>query len=96
MESVDEYGTKLVAINDDYNIKDNPLVQLVDCGVDASAEDDIEMCVNLIMGMCSGLPELDGKLGDMSKCMDEMQETLGYALAYDDLAGVIERSGSYI
>ena len=96
VESVDEYGTKLVAINDDYNIKENPLVQLVDCGVDASAEDDIEMCVNLIMGMCSGLPELDGKLGDMSKCMDEMQETLGYALAYDDLAGVIERSGSYI
>ena len=95
VESVDEYGSKLIATNDDYNIKENPLVQLVDNGDYSSGEEDLEMCVNIIMALCSTLPELDGKLGDMSKCMDEMQETLGYALDYDDLAGKIERSGSY-
>ena len=95
VESVDEYGTKLIATNDDYNIKENPLVQLVDNGDYSSGEEDLEMCVNIIMALCSTVKEFDGKLGDMSKCMDEMQETLGYALDYDDLAGKIERSGSY-
>ena len=98
VESVDEYGTKLVAINYEYNIKENPIVQLVDNGqydLEKDGEAEIENCVNILMGLCSTVTEFDGKLGDMSRCMDEMQTELGYTLDYYDLAGKIERSGYY-
>ncbi len=99
VESQDEYGTKLVATNDDYNIKENPLVQLVNNGqydAEKQGEEDVETCIAMIMGLCSTVKEFDGRLGDMSRCMEELQESLGDALTYDDLAGVIQRSGSYV
>ena len=99
VESQDEYGTKLVATNDDYNIKENPLAQLVNNGqydAEKQGEEDVETCIAMIMGLCSTVKEFDGRLGDMSRCMEELQESLGDALTYDDLAGVIQRSGSYV
>lgn len=98
VQSVDEYGTKLVAVNEDYNIKENPLVQLVNNGQydsDRQFEEDIESCIALVMALCSTVKEFDGKLGDMSRCMDEMQQTLGYTLDYYDLAERIERSNDF-
>lgn len=95
VESVAGDVTKLVAVNDAYNIEENPLVQLIDNGDYYSAEEDIEACVSIIMELCSTVKEFDGKLGDMSKCMDEMQEALGYTLDYYDLAEKIERNSAF-
>ena len=90
IESVDEYGTKLVAVNNDYNFKDNPVVQVVDNGYYSTAEEDLATYVGVLMELCGTVTELDGKLGDMSRCMEEMQEELGYTLDYYALAEKIE------
>ncbi|MBP5392375.1 MAG: hypothetical protein J6Y59_00990 [Bacteroidaceae bacterium] len=98
VESMDEYGTKLVAVNDEYNIKENPLVQLVNNGqydAEKQGEEYVESCIALVMGLCSTVTEFDGKLGDMSRCMEEMQQTLGYTLDYYLLADKIERATTY-
>lgn len=98
VQSIDEYGTKLVAVNDDYNIKENPLVQLVNNGeydLNRQFEEDIESCIALVMGICSTVIEFDGKLGDMSRCMQEMKETLGYSLDYYQLAYKIDSASTY-
>lgn len=98
VESVDEYGTKLVGINEDYNIKENPLVQMVNNGqydAEKRDEEEVESCIALVMGLCSTVTEFDGKLGDMSKCMEEMQQTLGSTLEYYLLADKIERATNY-
>ena len=98
VKSIDEYGTKLVGTNVDYNIKENPLVQLVKGGqydAERQAEEDVESCIAIIMGLCSTVTEFDGKLGDMSRCMEEMQQTLGYTMEYYLLSDKIERATNY-
>ncbi len=71
--SVENSGAeKLVGVNTEYNIKQNPFMQLVEMNkVDESqqqsTEEQIEYAVDLVMSMMNGMKEFDDMLGELDE-----------------------------
>lgn len=100
IESHDDYGDKLVDMDAGFNISDNPFTQLVASSAlslddEREQEEMAEGVVNLILSMCSALPELDGKLGEMESYLQFGQDILGQNLEYYKLAEKIEHATNY-
>lgn len=90
-ESIRDGGgsIKLIAVNPDYNISDNPYLRLIERSEYVKAdeeifEDDIKFVTNFIVGECSAISELDEKLGKLSNYFSYLQEVAGNGLEYSD------------
>lgn len=82
-------SSKLIAVNPDYNISDNPYLRLIERSeyikVDEELfEDDVRFVTNFIVGECSAISELDEKLGKLSNYFSFLQEVAGNGLEYVD------------
>ena len=97
----DNKKESIVAVNRDYNIKENPIMQLVEKNMMAAAEqqvleEDIEYAVNIILSMMKNTKELDERLGSLEKGYTFLKSTMedeviDYALRCNSFEKLKER-----
>lgn len=88
-------STKPLAINNDFNVTDNPMVRLIDKSSLEKAKDavlmaDAEAAANLVLMVCGKINAFDGFLGNLQEFTDGMLKQtekmldLGFDLKYID------------
>lgn len=81
---------KLIGTNWDYNIKDNPIEQLVSKNDWAASqqqvlEEDIEYAVNIILSMMKKAKEIDGYMGNVEKGLSFFKSNIEDEVIYEAL-----------